>query len=71
MIKSLYYQNGSWDLFDGIETSPPHLSEKISTLVGEEPELDLYETGKENYFFKRKRDIQNSTLIHEDFQMFI
>jgi len=64
-------KNGSWDLFDGMESSPPQLAEKISTLAGEEPELDLYETGKDNYFFTRKKDIPNSTLIHEDFLMFI
>jgi MoxR-like ATPase len=64
-------KNGSWDLFDGMESSPPQLSEKISTLAGEEPELDLYETGKDNYFFTRKKNIPNSTLIHEDFLMFI
>ena len=64
-------KNGSWDLFDGMESSPPQLSEKISTLAGEEPELDLYETGKDNYFFTRKKGIPNSTLIHEDFLMFI
>ena len=34
-----------------MESSPPQLAEKISTLAGEEPELDLYETGKDNYFF--------------------
>lgn len=52
-----------------MESSPPQLAEKISTLAGEDPEL--YETGKDNYFFTRKKDIPNSTLIHEDFLMFI
>lgn len=50
-------KNGSWDLFGGIESFLPQLSEKISTLAGEEPELDLYETGKENFFFTRKKGI--------------
>ena len=40
-------------------------------MAGEEPELDLYETGKDNYFFTRKKDIPNSTVIHEDFLMLI
>ena len=64
-------KNGYWDLFDGMESATPQLSEKISTLAGEEPELDLYETGKDNYFFTRKKDMPNSTIIHEDFLMFI
>lgn len=40
-------------------------------MAGEDPELDLYETGKDNYFFTRKKDIPNSTLIHEDFLIFL
>ena len=64
-------KTGSWTLFDGIETATAQLSEKISTLGGENPELDLYETGKENYFFTRKKEVENSTLIHEDFLVFI
>ena len=64
-------KEGYWDLFDGIESATPQLSEKISTLVGEDPELDLYETGKDKYFFTRKNDLPNSTKIHDDFLMFI
>ena len=64
-------KKGYWDLFDGIESATPQLSEKISTLAGEDPELDLFETGKDNYFFTRKGDLPNSTKIHEDFLMFI
>ena len=64
-------KNGNWVLLDNIESSPPQLAEKISTMAGKEPELDLYETGKDNYFFTRKKDIPNSTFIHEDFFMFI
>ena len=64
-------KEGYWDLFDGIESATPQLSEKISTLAGENPELDLYETGKDKYFFTRKNDLPNSTKIHDDFLMFI
>ena len=64
-------KKGYWDLFDGIESATPQLSEKISTLAGEEPELDLFEKGKDNYFFTRKDNIPNSTKINEDFLMFI
>ena len=48
-------KEGYWDLFDGMESAPSQLSEKISTLVGEDSELDLFETGKENYYFTRKK----------------
>jgi midasin (ATPase involved in ribosome maturation) len=60
-------KNGSWDLFDGIESSPPQLSEKISTLAGEEPELDLYETGKENFFFTRKKGMSKVSITFFNF----
>lgn len=63
-------KKGNWVFFDGMESSTPQLSEKISTLVGEHPELDLYETGKDTNFFTRKRGLSNSTLVHEDFLNF-
>ena len=61
----------NWDLFDGIESAPYQLSEKISTLVGEDSELDLFETCKDNYFFTRNKNIPNSTQINDDFLIFI
>ena len=64
-------KKGYWDLFDGMESATPQLSEKLSTLTGEEPEIDLFETGKDNFLFTRKKNIPNSTQIHEDFLMFI
>ena len=64
-------KNGSWDLFDGMESSPPQLAKKNINFSREKPELDLYETGKENYFFTRKRDIPNSVLFHEDYLVLI
>ena len=33
-----------------MESAPSQLSEKISTLVGEDSELDLFEIGKDNYY---------------------
>jgi len=64
-------KNGKWILLDSIENSPPQLLEKINSLNGDEPELDLYETGKDNYFFTKKNSIPNSTLLHEDFFMIL
>jgi len=48
-----------------------HNLQKNINFRREEPELDLYETGKDNYFFTRKKDIPNSALIHEDFLVLI
>ena len=64
-------KRGEWVLFDGIESTTPQLSEKLLTLVGEDPEIDLCETGKDQYFFTKKKKITNSTIIHDDFLMFI
>jgi hypothetical protein len=64
-------KEGYWDLFDGMESAPSQLSEKISTLVGEDSELDLFETGKENYYFTRKKNVPNSTQINDNFLIFI
>ena len=49
-----------------MESSPSQLSEKISTFVGEDSELDLFEIGKDNYYFIRKKIIPNSTQINDD-----
>ena len=54
-----------------MESAPSQLSEKISTLVGEDSELDLFEIGKDNYYFIRKKIIPNSTQINDDFLIFI
>ena len=48
-------KEGYWDLFDGMESTLSQLSEKISTFVGEDSELDLFETGKDIYYFIRKK----------------
>ena len=49
----------------------PNFQKKYQTLVGEDSELDLFETGKDNYFFTRKKNIPNSTQINDDFLIFI
>ena len=64
-------KNGSWNLFDGMESASPQFSEKLATLAGDNPELDLLETGKANYFFTRKENVDNSIKIHENFFLFM
>ena len=49
-----------------MESSPSQFSEKISTLVGEDSELDLFEIGEDNYYFTRKKIIPNSIQINDD-----
>ena len=38
-------KKGKWVLLDGIEHSPPLISEKLSSFCGEEPTLNVYESG--------------------------
>ena len=64
-------KNGDWNLFDGIENSPPQLVEKIIILISKDPELDLLETGKNKYFFTKKEKKANSTKINDNFFIFI
>ena len=64
-------KEGNWDLFDGMESTLSQLSEKISTFVREDSELDLFETGKDIYYFIRKKNIPNSSQINDDFLIFI
>ena len=56
-------KKGEWVLIDGIESAPSVIAEKISSLCGENPELNLYEYGPEFYFSKSK--------IHDNFHLFI
>ena len=62
-------RNGEWVLIDGIESAPSVIAEKISTLCGEKPELNLYEYGPE-YYFSKDIDIPENK-IHKNFHLFI
>jgi len=62
-------RNGEWVLIDGIELAPPEIAEKISSLCGDDPELDLTECGEECYFTKRKTT--KSQQIHDNFFLLI
>lgn len=55
--------NGEWVLLDGIEAAPSIIAEKISSLCGEQPELNLFEYGPEYCFSKNK--------ISDNFHLFI
>ena len=56
-------KKGEWVLIDGIELSPKEIIEKISTLLNDNPELHVFESGKNIYY--RKKD------IHPNFHLFI
>ena len=66
-IKSM--ENGDWILIDGIESAPPQVAEKISSLCGDNPELDLIECGPEFcYSLKEKNGYKK---INKEFRIFI
>lgn len=60
---------GHWVLIDGIESAPPEIAEKLSSLCGDDPEFDLFECGQ-GYYFSRK-DVPGSRPIHQDFHLFV
>ena len=56
-------KDGKWVILDGIEMAPSQIPEKIASLCGENPELSIFESGK---------DINiTSKDIHKNFQLFI
>jgi hypothetical protein len=56
-------KDGKWVILDGIEMAPSQILEKIASLCGENPELSIFESGK---------DINiTSKDIHKNFQIFI
>ena len=66
-IKSI--EDGNWILIDGIESAPPQIAEKISSLCGDNPELDLIECGPELcYSLKPKVGYKQ---INKEFRLFI
>ncbi|KAK8841092.1 hypothetical protein M9Y10_027933 [Tritrichomonas musculus] len=61
-------ENGEWVVLEDLGSAPPEIEEKLSFLCGDNPEIDLFESGENNFFSRNK---PNSRKIHEDFQIFI
>ena len=57
-------RNGKWIALDGIELANPQISEKMSSLCGEVPILNVFESGLEDLNF-------NSANINPNFRLFI
>jgi len=60
---------GEWILIDGIESAPSQIPEKISSLCGDNPELDLIECGPE--FCYSMIEKEGYKKIHPEFRIFI
>jgi energy-coupling factor transporter ATP-binding protein EcfA2 len=60
---SILENNGKWVILDGIEMAPSEIPEKIAPLCGENPEISIFESGKE--FYITSKDIK------ENFHLFI
>lgn len=63
-------RNGEWVLLDGINDAPSAIAEKISTLCGSDPELNLSEICPGLYFSKNKNSSPQNK-IHDNFHLFI
>lgn len=63
-------KNGEWVLIDGIESAPSVIAEKISSLCGANPELNLYEYGRE-FYFSKDPGLPLENQIHDNFRLFI
>ena len=63
-------KEGEWVLIDGIESAPNQIIEKIISLCGDNPELNIFETGKGIYFSKGNKG-NNVERIHDNFHLFI
>ena len=57
-------KTGKWIVLDGIEMASTQISEKLSTLCGEVPTLNVFESGLEDLNF-------DSSNINPDFRLFI
>ena len=57
-------KTGKWIALDGIEMANTQISEKLSTLCGESPTLNVFESGIEDLNF-------DSSNINENFRLFI
>ena len=69
-VFTISIENGEWVVLDGIEMAPCIISEKIASLCGDEPELNIFESGKGIYFSKNPKN-KNTKKIHENFHLFI
>lgn len=63
-------KNGYFVLIDGIESAPVEIQEKISSLFGDKPEINLYECGQ-GFFFTRDDSFPQENQIHPDFHLFV
>ena len=63
-------REGEWVLIDGIESAPNQIIEKIISLCGDNPELNIFESGKGIYFSNQNKG-DNIEKIHENFHLFI
>ena len=63
-------REGEWVLIDGIESAPNQIIEKIISLCGDNPELNIFESGKGIYFSNENKG-DNIEKIHENFHLFI
>ena len=66
-IKSM--EDGDWILLDGIESAPPQIAEKISSLCGDNPEIDLIECGPKFCYSLKEKEGYNK--INKEFRIFI
>jgi midasin (ATPase involved in ribosome maturation) len=55
-VFTLSIENGEWVVLDGIEMAPCIISEKIASLCGDVPELNIFESGKGIYFSKNPKN---------------
>ena len=46
-VDSIIKDEGKWVILDGIEMAPSQIPEKIAPLCGENPEISIFESGKE------------------------
>ena len=61
-------RKGKWVVLEGIEMTNIQISEKISSLCGEAPKLQIYESGLKELNFGCSSYSEN---IHSDFRLFI
>ena len=69
-VFTISIEKGEWVVLDGIEMAPCIVSEKISSLCDDNPELNVFESGKGIYFSKNPKN-ENTKKIHENFNLFI
>ena len=63
-------ERGVWVFLDEKEIAPNQIIEKIISFCGDNPELNIYETGKGIYFSDENKG-NNIKKIYENFHLFI